>query len=134
ANLPALIETDKVKLTRVISNLLSNAIKFSPAASVVQLVAAYEAHTLQVKVSDQGKGIAPERQRRLFTDPFTTESNELMQGTGIGLVIVKQLLDGMGGTVEVKSRVDEGTTFMVRVPAAVSKDAHAGAPDFQVIE
>jgi len=76
-----------------------------------------------VEVTDNGAGIHPEYQDRLFTPFFTTKARG--QGTGLGLYIVKQILDDLGGRVEVSSTVDLGTTFRIHLPRA----AEAGRPN-----
>ncbi len=76
-----------------------------------------------VEVADNGAGINPEYQNRLFTPFFTTKPRG--QGTGLGLYIVKQILDDLGGRVEVRSTVDLGTTFRIHLPRA----AEAGRPN-----
>ncbi|TWF45282.1 signal transduction histidine kinase [Chitinophaga polysaccharea] len=116
---PAVIISDRVKLTRIISNLLANAIKFSPNGADIRLEAGVWEARLQIKIADRGKGISPEKLKNLFDSPFVSERNDLIEGTGIGLTIVKQLTDTLEGTIQVESTPGTGTTFTLRIPVTV---------------
>ncbi|HVI44640.1 MAG TPA: ATP-binding protein [Chitinophaga sp.] len=113
-DLPRVIEADKTKLTQIVNNLLFNAIKFTVQNSTVQvkMSRAYEGWEIQVK--DSGHGIAPERLLDIFT-PFVSEYNEL-GGTGLGLPIVKNYVELLGGVIDVYSPAGEGATFSVKLP------------------
>ena len=85
-----------------------------------KLTALYEfVKQIIFEVSDTGLGISDEDMPKLFTEFFRTESGKDFneEGSGLGLVIVKEILDRIGGTVEVKSAVGKGTTFSCRLPA-----------------
>ncbi|GAB3493256.1 hybrid sensor histidine kinase/response regulator transcription factor [Spirosoma knui] len=110
---------DQAKLERIVYNLVSNAIKFSRAGDRV-IVTVQEATDgfVQLKVTDTGIGIAPKQLPLIFdrfyqADDSPTRSQE---GTGIGLALVKELVEVQGGTVEVQSEPGVGTTFTVRFP------------------
>ncbi len=107
---------DETLLRHVLSNLLSNAFKYSPAASAVRFSVAEEERGVLFEVSDEGIGIPPDELEQLF-DAFHRCSNaSAIPGTGLGLAVVKKSLDVHHGTIEVDSRVGEGTRFAVRVP------------------
>ncbi|MBI2873075.1 MAG: GAF domain-containing protein [Chloroflexi bacterium] len=117
--LPAPI-ADRDKLSQVLWNLVDNAIKYSPEGGevVVRAMEEPEQHRLVVSVSDQGMGIAPEDQARLFTTFHRIRRPETagVRGTGLGLYIVKGLVELMGGEVWVSSELGEGTTFSFTLP------------------
>ena len=79
---------------------------------LVTLAAGVESGRIAIRVSDQGKGMSPEVQRRLFQPFFTTRS----EGTGLGLAIMRSVVDAHGGEVQVDSEPGRGTTFIVHLP------------------
>lgn len=109
---------DKKLLEPILNNLLDNAIKYSPIGSVVDLKLTCEFGKVFFQIKDQGIGIPVADQQRLF-EPFYRGSNIAhIPGTGIGLSIVKTLVDLHGGQITVVSEVDVGTTFTVMLPSA----------------
>ncbi len=109
---------DADKLEKIVTNLLSNAFKFTPAYGYIQVVISYSMTSLVMEVKDTGKGIDPQRLSRIF-DRFyqaddTAEQN--FEGTGIGLALVKELVDLLKGKIMVKSEVGKGTSFTVTLP------------------
>ncbi len=120
---PAL--ADKEKLAQVLVNLLSNAVKYSPKGGEVTLTAAYLPANAEVRiaVTDNGIGISKEDQERLFTS-FTRirrPETQAIRGTGLGLYIVKGLVELMHGRIWVESEVNKGSTFYVALPVAPSE-------------
>ncbi|MDR2303358.1 MAG: response regulator [Treponema sp.] len=120
------LSTDSLRLNQVLINLLSNAIKFSPKESEV-IVTVEETgraggeSTYRFDVSDQGIGISEEQEAKLFR-PFEQADGGITRnygGTGLGLVISKNLVEMMGGEISLKSRIGEGSTFSftIRCPA-----------------
>lgn len=111
---------DKVRFNQLIFNLLSNAVKFTPEHGSVSLVEsdviiAGETVTETFSVVDTGIGMIEEFQKTMF-EPFSRDQGaNLIQGTGLGLTIVKKIVDLMGGTITVKSVVGVGSTFSVRL-------------------
>jgi len=110
---------DPTRLRQVLINLLSNAIKYNRRGGkvVVESRAARGEATLSVR--DTGRGLGSDQIANLF-EPFNRfgVENEGIEGTGIGLTIVKALVDGMAGRIEVESEPDRGTVFRVTLPAA----------------
>lgn len=116
------ISADPVALERVISNLLSNAVKYTPRGGSIELVVAADADGPRISVIDTGRGIDADLAQRLFGRFERAAGDDRRKaGTGIGLALVKQLVDGHGGTVEVFPRTP-GTEFRVRLPATVVLD------------
>jgi signal transduction histidine kinase len=117
ATLPS-AELDELRLTEMLSNLIANGIKFCfPGQSVFLAAAAFNSH-LEISVRDDGPGIRKEELPHLF-EPFTRLSNKPTAGepsTGLGLSIVKQIVEEHGGYVSVESAVGQGTTFTLHLP------------------
>ncbi|MEQ1566209.1 MAG: ATP-binding protein [Myxococcota bacterium] len=106
---------DPVRLRQVLINLLGNAGKFTDQG-LVELVVARQGDQVRFEVRDTGAGIAPERLAAVF-EPFTrVESAAGREGAGLGLAIVRHLVDAMGGTVSVQSERGKGSIFAVRFP------------------
>lgn len=111
---------DEQRLRQVLDNLVSNAIKYNQPNGQVSLVATASApDRVRISVTDTGRGIAPELQAELF-QPFNRLGAEMgtIQGTGIGLLITRHLVAGMGGTIGVESTPGVGSTFWVELPSA----------------
>jgi signal transduction histidine kinase len=117
---PALgtVVTDGDKLERILLNLLFNALKFTPAGGKVEVEARRENDELLLEVSDTGTGISGEQLPFIF-DRFwqaDTSSQRKYRGVGIGLALVKELVEIQGGKVAVTSEIGKGTEFTVRLP------------------
>lgn len=109
---------DERLLRSILSNLLSNAIRYTSDDRAICLKLAKRQHQIILQVQDEGIGIPPDDKRHLF-EPFHRGRNvSNIPGTGLGLSIVKQFVELLNGTVEVKSKVEQGTTFTVRLPIA----------------
>ncbi|MEO1033023.1 MAG: ATP-binding protein [Bacteroidota bacterium] len=109
-------ENDKIEL--IINNLLSNALKFSNAGDVVNIRAYRKNSNFYVEVNDTGIGINPDQLPYIF-DRFYQVDNKYSrsyEGTGIGLSLTKELVELHGGTIEVESQPDIGTSFKVKLP------------------
>lgn len=114
-------EWDAGRLDQVLTNLLSNGLKYSPDGGTVTLrIGRREGGGAVVSVSDRGLGIAPDEQRLLFT-PFMRGSaaQGRISGTGLGLYIVRQIVEGHGGTIVVDSTPGKGSTFTFTLPARI---------------
>lgn len=123
-DVPNTIEADEDKLTMIFSNLISNALKYSPQGGEVRITARKEADTLVVQVKDQGVGMTQEECARLFRPYERLEREEIrnIQGTGLGLYLVKHLVDLHKGTISVESAPGQGSTFTVRLPLQANKN------------
>jgi signal transduction histidine kinase len=110
-------EADAKLVRHVLENLLSNALKYSPEGSTVRFEVARDGDFVVMVITDRGIGIPEEDRARLF-DGFHRAKNALhIAGTGLGLAVVKRAVALHGGTLELDSKVGEGTTFTVRVKA-----------------
>jgi len=120
---------DSEQLDRALLNLLTNAVKFTPPGGEVALEAWREQGDLLFRVSDTGLGIPEDEQDRLFTRFFRSSiaTHLAIQGTGLGLVIVKRIVEEHGGTIAVASAPDVGTTVTVRIPAEATPETRFGA-------
>lgn len=112
---------DRMRLAEVLINLLHNAIKFTERGFVKLAVESPDQSNFVIRVSDSGKGIAPENILKIFKD-FSKISlpGEMEAGAGLGLAIVDQIVSKHGGTIEVESQVGRGTCFTVKLPARAS--------------
>ena len=115
---PLLADADK--LSQVFSNLLSNAIKYTERGGTVEVAISCSDLETRVAVRDSGIGIAAEELPKLFTKFYqaSNASKILVQGTGIGLALVKAFVEGHGGRVSVESKLGVGSTFTVEFPLA----------------
>jgi signal transduction histidine kinase len=127
ADLPKLI-ADRDKIDQVLTNLLSNAVKYSPDGGRV-VVSARDLGDgkVSVSVADQGIGIPDDQIGRLFTRFHRVDSGDSRKqyGTGIGLYLVKHLIEAHRGEVSVASRVGEGSTFTFVLPTKLSLEEEA---------
>jgi len=115
---------DRRRVVQVMTNLLSNAIKYGIAGGEVAIDAAPVDDHIRVSVSDNGPGIAPEHQMRLF-EPFNRAGAEhsATEGTGIGLTIAKGLVEQMGGAIGCESKPGQGARFWFTLPRATAHPA-----------
>ncbi len=107
------IEGDEELLSLVWNNLLSNAFKFTPKGGRVSLKAYTKEGENVVEVTDTGIGMTPEVGGRIFEKFYQGDSSRATQGNGLGLALVKRVVDIMGGAITVHSRLGEGSTFAV---------------------
>lgn len=116
---------DKNHLKQILNNLLTNAIKYTNNGSISIDISSTNDNNianLTIKVSDTGIGIRKENLEKLFTkfERLDTEINSNIEGTGLGLVITKKLVELMNGTIEVSSKYNVGSTFLVKLPQKMS--------------
>ena len=109
---------DPTRIRQILLNLLSNAVKFTKEGSVLVKVGTNEAEQICIDVSDTGVGIPEEKLDHIFEqfEQADTSTTRQYGGTGLGLSITRQLIDLMDGSISVKSKVNEGTTFSVVLP------------------
>jgi signal transduction histidine kinase len=106
---------DRTQLIRIITNLVKNAIQAIPEQQenkVVAVTIKKESNNVIITVADNGMGIATEDFNRIFEPKFTTKSS----GMGLGLSIIKNIIENYNGTITVESRKGKGTTFTVSLP------------------
>jgi len=114
----AMFATDKRLLKNTMINLLSNAIKFSEEAACIDVVVINAAKKLSISVRDTGIGIPEEDLPNLFDNFYRAKNAGNIQGTGLGLPILKRYLDLLNGTIEVHSELEKGSTFTIVLPFA----------------
>ena len=121
---------DKTRLNQVLLNLLSNAVKFTPAGGTVSVRLkqfpgiAKGSELYEIRVKDNGIGMSPEFVQKIFS-PFERERTSTVsrtQGTGLGMAITKNIVDMMGGTIEVQTEQGKGTEFIVRLPFRIQSE------------
>jgi len=124
---PVILDADPVRLAQVFANLLNNAAKYTPAPGRIALRARLEGNEVVVAVEDNGIGLSPALQGRVF-EMFTQGDHAQAQGgLGIGLTLVRTLVEMHGGSVEARSDgPGRGSTFVVRLPMAKAHAADAG--------
>lgn len=108
------------RLARVIQNLVQNAIRHTPSGGSVTVAAALDesALELELEVTDDGEGIPPEALEKVFEPFWRGEQARTSKGSGLGLTLVKRIVERLGGEIQVRSQPMEGTTFAVTVPAS----------------
>ena len=110
---------DQDKMEKIITNLLANAFKFTPVHGTVAFTAKMKTgitkNRLALTVSDTGKGISPQEQELIFSSFYRANDGEI-EGTGLGLSLVKELTKFYGGTIDLKSEVNKGSVFTVELP------------------
>lgn len=115
------IISDKDHLEKILNNLISNAIKFSNEGGIVGLKVAAENDTLQLAISDTGSGIAEKDKALIFNRFYQTEQgNNYSGGTGVGLALSRELAHLLGGTLQVASELNSGSTFTLSIPLRLS--------------
>jgi len=109
---------DAQLLTQAINNLLSNAIKYSPAASEVEIGSASHDSNVSIYIRDEGYGIPKEAQERVFEKFYRLKRDEKSKevGTGLGLSLVKEIVERHSGKVSLESEPDRGSTFTIHLP------------------
>ena len=127
---PFYIKADRTRLKQVLINLLSNAIKYNrEGGTVIVECAASTATLLRISVQDTGEGLSPEKLVQLF-QPFNRLGQEAnAEGTGIGLVVSKRLVELMGGEIGAESTVGVGSVFWIELNLAAEPQADVGAAE-----
>jgi two-component system sensor histidine kinase/response regulator len=123
ASLPdegTMVQADPNALSRVLDNLVSNAVKFSPSGKQISVVVRPTASYVECQVQDQGKGFTPDDKKRMFRryEKLSSRPTGGESSTGLGLSIVKRLVEAMRGDVACESTAGSGARFTVRLPRA----------------
>jgi two-component system phosphate regulon sensor histidine kinase PhoR len=115
--LPAIV-ADEGKIEQVLNNLLSNALKYSPNGGTITISGVVEGDGVRLSITDQGMGIPKEQLPRMFQQFFRVEGSHMLgiKGTGLGLYLVKHLIEGHGGRIWVESEFGHGSTFLIWLP------------------
>lgn len=116
-SLPIKVMTDSFRLEQILHNLVHNAFRYTGKNGRIELSAVQEKEFLQITVSDDGPGISEELQEKIFERFFKVNENN-HEGTGIGLSLVKEYVQSLLGTIQIESKVGEGTQFIVSIPNA----------------
>lgn len=113
------VQADKGRMFRILDNLVSNAIKFTPAGGDVKVSVSQTDGFVRLEVADSGIGIAVDDQERLFERFYRTSTavEQHFPGTGLGLYIVRAIVEAHGGSIAVRSGTGEGASFSVALPA-----------------
>ena len=119
------ITSDQELLNQVWVNIIQNAIKFSPEGSDIEVRVFREGNAI-VEIQDHGCGMSEEAQKRIFDKFYQADKSRKQEGVGLGLSLVKRIVDMLGGTVSVQSQEGEGSTFRVELP--VTPPRHHLAP------
>jgi signal transduction histidine kinase len=109
------VQADAVRLAQVFTNLFNNAAKYAPE-STISITLSNEGNFYRIRFSDKGPGIAPEHIEHLF-QRFYRVPGQTSTGSGLGLFICKKIIEAHGGSISVESKLDEGTTFIIDLPA-----------------
>ena len=118
---------DEEKYDRIVLNLLSNAIKFTPPQKSIMVRLSLQGGFIKLVVRDQGVGIPEENQDMIFEQFGRVEDlfSRQTEGTGIGLYLVKLIVQEMGGTISLESKIDCGSSFTVLLPAPMEAEEHS---------
>ncbi|HET6989936.1 MAG TPA: ATP-binding protein, partial [Bacteroidia bacterium] len=138
SRIPEILVGDPVRLHQIILNLVSNAVKFTTKGKIIVSVRLLNEDenqaTIEFAVTDTGIGIAENKLGKIFENfqQASSGTSRLYGGTGLGLAIVKQLVEPQGGTISVKSKVDEGTTFSFVL--SFQKTKNEAEPELETLE
>ena len=112
------INADKVAVTQVIHNLLDNAFKYSGNSDSIEVYAKSDKKSVIISVKDYGIGIPLEERDKIYSRFYRISNDHTQQvkGSGIGLTIVKQIIESHGGTISLESKVGSGSTFIIKLP------------------
>ena len=110
------VTADRTRLEQVAANLIDNAVKYTPAGGRVDVEVRRDAHAAVLRVRDTGPGIPADELPRIFDRLFRGDTSRAERGLGLGLSLVKAVVEAHGGSVEVRSELGRGSTFSVSLP------------------
>ncbi len=120
----ARIHVDCNKMTQIFENLISNAIKYSPDGGEITLISTLQEEWLRIDIEDQGCGMSAEQIERVFDKFYRADSsNTAISGLGLGMSIVKAIVEGHGGRIWVESTVGRGTCVSLKIPSIRPEDS-----------
>jgi signal transduction histidine kinase len=117
-NVPAnlVVRADRDRLRQALANLVDNAVKYTPRGGRVEVHAASEANADAIRVSDTGAGIPERDLPRIFDRLYRGDQSRATRGLGLGLSLVRAVIEAHGGTINVSSTPGAGSTFTIRLP------------------
>jgi two-component system sensor histidine kinase BaeS len=110
------VNVDRLQLERAVNNVIDNAIKHTPEGGTVDVTVERRPDTVAIVVHDDGPGIPADRIPHLFEKYASRPRNSRVEGSGLGLFIVKAIVEAHGGSVQLDSTIGEGTTATLRLP------------------
>ncbi|MFN4145565.1 MAG: sensor histidine kinase [Runella sp.] len=118
-----IIEADEVHLTNILTNLIDNATKYSPDSLCLHIATQSDESSIKISVSDRGQGMTPEQLSKIFEPFYRVPTGNLhdVKGFGLGLSYVKKMIEAHGGSIEVKSKPKEGSTFTIYLPVCMTQ-------------
>jgi len=121
----AIVKIDKQRINQVLDNLIGNAMKFSPDGGSISVSMSLDNKHVLIIVADEGIGISPEQHDRIFERFYQIDGSPRRRfgGTGIGLAIVKRIIDAHRGRIWVESELNRGSAFFFMLPLAVKRVA-----------
>lgn len=130
-----LVKTDPKLMRIIFQNLLSNAVKYGKVESTIEISIAKDLKNLRIKIKDEGLGIPKEQQKNIFSKFFRADNayHSETEGTGLGLYLVKQIVESAEGKIKFQSEENKGTVFFVSLPLSGMK-ARKGDPGISDIE
>lgn len=117
----SLIEGDYDRIRQLFLIILQNAVKYSDQGTKIEIRISKLSQAIKVYIKDQGKGIAVEDKERVFEKFYRGSDQKEKDGSGLGLVVAKHIMERHGGTIEVESRIGEGSTFIMRFETVKNK-------------
>lgn len=112
---PMTLETDPDLLEQIWINLLDNAVKYSSPGDAIRVTSKHEGPILVISIADNGAGISPEKQEHIFDKFYQGDASHKKEGNGLGLSIVKRIVELLNGSITCESEEGKGTTFTVRI-------------------
>jgi signal transduction histidine kinase len=125
-----IVSADPTLSRMVIQNLLTNAIKYTPESGTIEVVLETKSNDLVIKVKDNGYGIPEADQGKMFTKLYRASNvtDKVTDGNGLGLYVIKNIVEQSGGTISFESRENQGTTFTVTIPLSGMKAKTGSKP------
>lgn len=114
--LPKSVWGDPDMLRQIFDNIISNAIKYSPPEQKILIRGMTDGYVAVLEIVDHGRGIPEDEQGKIFTPYYRARNSRGVHGAGIGLYVAKRFIDSHGGTIEIKSVLNSGTTVRIRLP------------------